>query len=73
MGIDEKKLKEVMKQKNMTQYQLADAIGVDNSTFIRKMKRGGESFTVGQLHKMADVLCMDKVQAADIFLPINSQ
>ena len=42
----------------MTQEEVAEKLGVDSSTFSRKMKADGLSFTVEQMHKLAEILNM---------------
>ncbi|WP_342387200.1 helix-turn-helix domain-containing protein [Salinicoccus bachuensis] len=66
--VDTLKLKELLTKKNMTQEKVAAAIGMDRSTFYRKMKGGGESFTIGDIQKMVEVIPLTKGEAKDIFL-----
>lgn len=73
MQVNVNMLRESIAEKGMTQEAVAKAIGVDNSTFIRKMKSDGLSFSVGQMHKIVDVLSISKTRATDIFLSENSQ
>ena len=51
---------------------MAEKIGVDASTFYRKLKNEGISFTVGQMHKIVDVLGLSREEATSIFLWPNS-
>lgn len=62
------KLRGKMAEKKITQEELAEKIGIDPSTFYRKMKTEGTSFTVGQMHKIVDVLDLSSTEAAAIFL-----
>lgn len=62
------KLRGKMAEKKITQEELAEKIGIDPSTFYRKMKTEGTSFTVGQMHKIVDVLDLSYTEAAAIFL-----
>lgn len=57
-----------MVEKRINAKEMAQRIGVDTSTFYRKMKSDGMSFTVGQMHKIAEVLCLTHDEAANIFL-----
>lgn len=57
-----------MVEKQINAEEMAKKIGVDTSTFYRKMKSDGMSFTVGQMHKIAEVLCLTHDEAANIFL-----
>ena len=73
MQVDINKLKGSIAASGMTQEAVAKAIGIDNSTFIRKMKCNGLAFSIGQMHQLVDVLSISKAEAADIFLHENSQ
>ncbi len=73
MQVDVNALRKSISDRGMTQEAVARAIGVDNSTFIRKMKCDGLSFSIGQMHKLVEVLSIPKAQATDIFLHENSQ
>jgi len=57
-----------MVEKRISSEEMAHRIGVDASTFYRKMKSDGMSFTVGQMHKIAEVLNLTHDEAASIFL-----
>lgn len=73
MRVDVNRLKGNIVAQGMTQEALAKAIGIDAATFSRKMKCSGLAFTVGQMHKMVDVLKIPSEEAAHIFLSENSQ
>lgn len=62
-----------MAERKMSPEDMAREIGVDASTFYRKMKADGVTFTVGQMHKIVDVLHLSREEAASIFLWKNSQ
>lgn len=68
MQTDMNKLRGKLAERGMTQEELASKIGVDPSTFTRKMKSNGLAFTVGQLHKIADALTLTPDDAKHIFL-----
>jgi len=57
-----------MAELKLSPEDMAQAIGVDPSTFYRKIKAEGISFTVGQMHKIVDVLHLSREEAASIFL-----
>lgn len=57
-----------MVEKKINAEDMAQRIGVDTSTFYRKMKSDGMSFTVGQMHKIAEVLDLSHAEASAIFL-----
>ena len=62
------KLRGKMAEKRITQEELAEKIGIDPSTFYRKMKTDGIDFTVGQMHKIVAVLDLSQSEATSIFL-----
>ena len=68
MYVDVNRLRGFIAARGMTQQAVAHAIGVNNSTFIRKMKCNGEAFSVCQMHMLADILKLSPEEAADIFL-----
>ena len=51
-----------------TQEAVADAIGIDRSTFYRKIKCGGKGFTIGEIHKIVKAIPLTRQEAQDIFL-----
>lgn len=62
------KLRGKMVEQRMTHEELADAIGVNPSTFYRKMKANGLAFTVEQMHKIVSALDITPAEAQQIFL-----
>lgn len=72
MRVDIAKLKGNIVASGMTQEQLAKEIGVDPSTLSRKLQLLGNSFTIGEVHKIVDVLRISPKEAANIFLSENS-
>lgn len=66
-------LREKMAEKKVSPEEMAKEIGVDASTIYRKFKNDGISFTIGQMHKIVDVLHLSREEAASIFLWQNSQ
>lgn len=73
MYVDTAKLRGRIVEKGLTQEALAAQIGIDSSTFSRKMGANGTSFTIGQMHQMAEILMLSGKEAAEIFLQENSQ
>lgn len=61
-------LRDKMAEKHISNEAMAKKIGVDASTFYRKMKSDGTNFTVGQMHKIVEVLGLTSEEAALIFL-----
>ena len=57
-----------MREKNISNEDMAVQIGVDASTFYRKIKANGVNFTVGQMHKIVEILRLTKEEAVSIFL-----
>lgn len=62
-----------MAERRVTREEMARLIGVDASTFYRKMKSEGTSFTVGEMHKIVEVLNLTPDEASAIFLWKNPQ
>lgn len=56
-----------MAEKRMSNEELACKIGVDPSTFYRKIKDDGITFTVGQMHKIVESLNLTNEEATAIF------
>lgn len=68
MRVDVNKLKGKIAENQLTPERVASAIGIDGSTFYRKLKANGLTFTVEQMHKIVDVLRLSKEEATQIFL-----
>lgn len=68
MQVNTQEMKRKMAEAKITQEKLAKETGMDNSTFIRKMHAQGLSFTVGQMHRIVEVLNLTKEEAVNIFL-----
>lgn len=61
-------LKQKISDANMTQDALAVKIGMNPSTFYRKVKSGVDAFTVGEMHSLVDALSLTENEAKNIFL-----
>lgn len=61
-------LKAKIRERAMTQAQVAAAIGMDESTLSRKLKTDGLSFSIGEMHKLAALLQLTAEEATRIFL-----
>ena len=72
-GINTELLQKVMKDHDMNVSSLANSIGMDPSTFYRKLQANGIKFTIGQMHSIVDVLALTDDEASDIFFGYNSQ
>ena len=68
MCMNTQKLKGKIVESNTTQEAVADTIGIDRSTFYRKMKSGGASFTIGEMHAIVSALRLSDSEAIEIFL-----
>lgn len=66
-------LKRKMTEKNVNNEDMAKALKIAQSTFYRKLNKKGENFTVGQMHRIVEILGLNLEEAVTIFLPENSQ
>lgn len=71
MNID--RIRGRMTEMHITGTQMAAELGMDPSTYYRKMKQHGKEFSVADLYTFCRVLQLEKDEAADILLPSNSQ
>lgn len=67
MIINAQKLKGKIVESGKTQEKVADALGIDRSTFYRKMRNGGEGFTIGEIHRLTEAIPLTKEEAIEIF------
>lgn len=67
MVVNVQRLKVKIAEKENTQENIAAKMGMNRSTFYRKMKNGGNGFTVGDIHKMMACVPLTKEEAIDIF------
>lgn len=58
-------LQEAMKRRSITPEQAAEAMGVDRSTFYRRLNQAGAKFTVDEVSKLSAML---KLSAQDMQL-----
>ena len=54
-----------------TKEAIAEKIGIDKSTFYRRMNSG--KLLIGDIHKICEVLCLSASEAIEIFLTKKSQ
>ena len=73
ISINVLKLKGKIVEAGYNNETFADALSMDASTFYRKIKTQGLSFTIEQMLKMVDVLKLSRDDARDIFLNQKSQ
>jgi predicted DNA-binding protein (UPF0251 family) len=60
-------LKGKLAENNITQEAVADKMGITRSTFYRKMKENGKSFTVEEVHKLVKILSLTTKDVMKIF------
>ena len=68
--MDALRLKELLIEKNMSQEKVAEDIGMECSTFSKKMENSEDTFTVGEIQKMVETIPLSKEEAASIFLTL---
>lgn len=68
MKLNMDKLRGKIVEARTTQEAVADSIGIDRSTFYRKIKCGGSGFTIGEIHKIVEAIPLTKQEAIEIFL-----
>lgn len=66
-------LKRKMSERNVNNEDMAKALEIDPSTFYRKLQKEGENFTVGQMHRIAEILGLNQEEVTIIFLSQVSQ
>ena len=64
--VDVSKLKGKIVERNTTQEELASKIGIDKSTFYRKMKQNG-NFSIKEVNLIVSALNLSKDEAMVIF------
>lgn len=67
MNMNTQMLKGKIVEAGTTQEAIADSIGMDRSTFYRKMKRMGNTFTVAEMNGMIKSIPLSKEDAVTIF------
>lgn len=72
MSIDVKLLKEKIEKRGLSQSEFSKMIGLDVSTFYRKLKTNGDSFSIGETQRIIKCLHIGKKEAINIFLPQKS-
>ena len=67
LRVDTDLLKKSIAASGKTKETVAKELGIDYSTFTRKMNSDALTFSVGQMHRMVDVLSLSADQAKSIF------
>ena len=68
MHVDIAMLRGKIAERGMTQEKLAQAMSIDKSTLSRKMKSEALDFSVGEMHRIVEILGLSKAEAGEIFL-----
>lgn len=66
--MDTERLRQKISESSMTCEEISEAIGINPSTYYRKMNAQGETFTIAQAKSLARVLRLSNVEASEIFL-----
>ena len=61
-------LKGKIVENGFTQEKIASMVGMDRSTFSRKMKSSALDFSVEEMHKLCAILTLSNEEAVQIFL-----
>lgn len=72
MHVDKDSLKGKIVARGLTQEQVAVQIGMDRSTFSRKMQNNALNFSVGEMHRLCKILQLTSEEAKQIFLAPES-
>ena len=67
MRVNVQRLKGKIVENGTNVQTLAKNIGVDSATFYRKLREEGETFTVGEAHRISDALSLSKEDCTSIF------
>ena len=72
MIVNTRKLKGKIREMGLTQKDVADTIGMSNSTLNRKLNTLGTSFLIGEVHQIAALLSLSSKDCIDIFFAQKS-
>lgn len=73
MRVNTDKLRGKMVEHRFTVRRLSEELGLNESTFYRKLNSDGLDFSVGEMHRVVDALELTNKEACEIFLDRNSQ
>ena len=65
--VDVNKLRNAIRNSTHTIASLSSVIGIDESTFYRKLSKDGSTFTIAQADTIKRELNLDAAEAQDIF------
>ena len=71
MPVNTEAIKRKMSAKGITARDMAQALGIDESTYYRRMANHGIKFTVWEAQKIAEILNLSNKEATHIFLSGN--
>ena len=67
-GINKKMLLDRINSSKKSVSEVAESIGIDPSTFYRKLNNNGIKFTIGEMHAIVKTLKLSNKDACNIFL-----
>lgn len=67
MNIDVNRLKGKTVEKGLTGEKMAIALGIDQSTYYRKLGDGGGTFTISQVARIVEILSLTNEERTEIF------
>ena len=67
MHVDINRLKGKTVEKGFTGEKMASELGIDQSTYYRKLGDGGGSFTINQAIRISEILSLSKEESMGIF------
>ena len=67
MATNIKLLKTFIRKSGLTQAEISEQIGINPATLSRKLCAGGESFTVGEVHRLSTLLHMSNDDCMSVF------
>ena len=65
------KLKREIDKKNSSIEEISEQIGIDKSTFYRRLESKGRKFTIEEVIKISSILNLDRKKVDEIFFDIT--
>lgn len=69
MRVNVAKLRGKIVERGLTQEKLALELSMDKSTLSRKMRTDALDFSVGEMHRIVEILDISKKEVSEIFCP----
>lgn len=69
MAIAVSEVKHRIASAGLTVAMVAEKLGIDESTYYRKMSNKGDTFTVRQIQELKNLLDLSSTEAREIFFP----